>query len=307
MNKKTIFAFFWSIALLSLGMSCNLLAAVTGEEPENETTATLPATLVASPTSFTVAPTNTAPPGQTNTPEPANTQAGPTATTGPRCTVLQDLNFRSGPGTAYRPPVRALPANTPLIPLAFNPTGIPGGPWVQVRQVEGNEIGWVSAGEQFVSCNIDLTSLPSVNVAPPPPPPPPQTDNSTPEGSDPDNLAYEADFNPQYFVRIRAHDTSVGDQDGDGIESVSFRVWRADDDPAVDPPLYERTEQTAGYCIFGGGEPQCNPWVLEDYLYKWNPGGELVEEGAYQLTVNIVMANGDEGEWRYQIDLDLPD
>lgn len=301
MNKKSLYAFICGFTLLAVGMSCNLLAAVTGEEADNTPTAPLPPTAAVSATPESVAPTNTPPPDPTNTPDPTTTQPGPTATTGPRCTVLQDLNFRSGPGTAYRPPVRALPANTALIPLAFNPTGIPGGPWVQVREVQGDEIGWVSAGEQFVSCNIDLTNLPSVNVAPPPPPPPPQANNSTPEGDGPDNLLFEADFNSQYFVRIRAHDTNVGDQDGDGIESVTFTLR----DSQVNV-VYERTEQTAGYCIFGGGEPQCNPWVLEDYLYKWTPGGDLVEEGSYELAVNIVMANGDEGNWRYQINLDLP-
>ena len=36
----------------------------------------------------------------------------------PQCSVLQDLNLRFGPGTAYRPPIRALPANSVVNSLA---------------------------------------------------------------------------------------------------------------------------------------------------------------------------------------------
>src|SRR4026209_112586 len=39
---------------------------------------------------------------------PGTTASG----SGPSCTVLQDLNLRFGPGTAYRPPVKVLPANS---------------------------------------------------------------------------------------------------------------------------------------------------------------------------------------------------
>src|SRR5687767_12014961 len=81
-------------------------------------------------------------PISTVSPEPTDTQAIQTEpatstieivqeTLGsePSCTVLQDLNLRFGPGTAYRPPIRALPANSLVIPLGFAPQGIPGGSW----------------------------------------------------------------------------------------------------------------------------------------------------------------------------------
>src|SRR5512145_1704500 len=78
--------------------------------------------------SISGSPVSTVPPQPTETQaietEPADTaivlptstsevKQEPTATSpGPSCTVLQDLNLRSGPGTAYRPPIRVLPANT---------------------------------------------------------------------------------------------------------------------------------------------------------------------------------------------------
>lgn len=100
-----------------------------------------------------------------------------TATTAPSCTVLQDLNLRSGPGRAYDPPIGSLLAGTKFVPIGFYPQGIPGGPWVQA-QVEGtisSQTGWVSAGSQYVACNLELATLPAVEVPPPPPteiPPP---------------------------------------------------------------------------------------------------------------------------------------
>jgi hypothetical protein len=216
--------------------------------------------------------------------------------------VQQSLNLRSGPGTAYEPPLRALEAQTRLVPLGYNPVGIPGGPWVQV-QVEGqNEIGWVSAGPDFVSCNIDLTRLPPVNVPPPPPPPPPETDNSAPDGSFPDNMIFEADFDSQFFVRMRVHDENVGNDDGDGVSEVTFTVRDEDGNQ-----VYQHSEQTAGYCIFGGGEPTCNPWVFEDFTYKWEAGGDPVEEGTYELRVHVVLDDpeSDEGDWGYEVQINL--
>ena len=216
---------------------------------------------------------------------------------------MQDLNLRSGPGTAYRPPIRALPAQTTLVPLGYNPVGVPGGAWAQVEDKTNSLIGWVSAGNQYISCNIDLTTLPEVAVAPPAPPPPPITDNSTPDGAFPESFVWEADFNSQYFVRFLVHDTiNGGSEDGEGITEVNFQVL--DDTGKL---VYERTERQAGFCIFGGGEPNCNPWVLEDFIYKWNTGGEAVKDGEYKLLIVVVAENGTQGNWNYDVTIDLPE
>jgi len=89
----------------------------------------------------------------------------------PQCTVLQDLNLRFGPGTAFRPPIRALPANSIVTPLGFAPQGIPGGSWAYVQDPTTQDKGWVSAGSQFISCNVELATLPSIAFGTPPPPP----------------------------------------------------------------------------------------------------------------------------------------
>ena len=98
------------------------------------------------------------------------------------CTATTDgLNLRSGPGTAFAPPLRALPAGTRLIPIAYSPVGDPEGQWIQVQLEEGSAVGWVSA--TAVSCNVDPASLPNapvpVKVTAPPPPPPQATNTPT--------------------------------------------------------------------------------------------------------------------------------
>jgi hypothetical protein len=217
--------------------------------------------------------------------------------------VLQDLNLRAGPGTAYNPPIRALPAQTVLTPTGFEPDGIPEGTWVQVRDDANNQVGWVSAGAPFVSCNIDLASLPSVAVPPPPPPPPPDFDASDPDGSFPDNLIFEADFDSQYLLRLYAHDSNTGlTEDGAGISEVIFTVTDSNNNI-----LLQNSESTAGFCVFAGGEPNCNPWTFEDFVYKWTPGGAIVADGTYNLEVRVILddPNSDQGRWDYTITLNL--
>lgn len=286
---------FRLIALLSL--SCNLAGNVSTDFAQDSPAVTVVVVTATSPTVDN-------PTGQPNTavPLPTNPPQDPTATSGPQCTVQQSLNLRNGPGTAYNPPIGALEAGTQLVPIGYDPQGVPGGTWVQVQGPDGRT-GWVSAGADFVQCNLDLTSLQHVEVGPPPPPPPPKTKNSDPDGTFPENLAFKADFNTQYLVRMYAHDTNVGDEDGDGIKEVTFTVRNKDREV-----VYEHSEQTAGYCIFGGGEPNCNPWVFEDFQYKWTAGGKPVEEGTYELRVQVTLENGVEGEegnWGYQVEINL--
>lgn len=299
---------FLLVIVCIIVMGCNFTAQTTPQatqvvtetdappEVELSPTALIPTSTTASPL-----PTSTQPVAETIPPS-ATTLPEATATSGPVCTVLQDLNLRTGPGTAYRPPIRALPAQTSVIPLGYNPTGIPGGPWVQVEDQANDLIGWVSAGDQYVSCNIDLTSLPSVAVAPPAPPPPPNTDNSTPDGTFPESFVWEADFDSQYFVRFLVHDTINGEtKDGEGITEVNFQVL--DESGNL---VYERTERQAGFCIFGGGEPNCNPWILEDFVYMWEEGGEPVKEGDYKLLIVVIAESGNQGNWNYDVSVNLP-
>jgi hypothetical protein len=252
----------------------------------------------------TPSPTQAAQPTSTLPPSPSETplQPTPTPTTGPLCTVLTDLNLRSGPGTAYRPPLRVLPAGYEVIPVGFNPVGTPGGPWVQVRDETRNETGWVSAGQQFVSCNLELTNLPQVAVELPPPPSPPRVTNSIPDGSCFPDWECELDFNPAYLLRMKVFDIFFPDPvDGDGIQAVSFTVT-----DSTGAPVYQRTITSSPFCIFGSRDSSCNPWIIEDYAHRWAPGGVPAGSGDFRVTVNVTGINGDEGEWRIDVNLQFP-
>lgn len=228
-------------------------------------------------------------PAATDTPAlETPTDAPLPATSGPTCTVLQDLNLRSGPGTAYRPPLRVLPKDSTVTPSAFNPTGIPGGSWVFVTDPSDGQQGWVSAGGQFVNCDLELASLPALVVGTPLPPPLPRSAiSSTPEGSCADEgLEYvcEVVLSDEAWIQFKILQNGQELGQGDGVENVSFEVLDKDG-----KSVYSIVEQARAYCIFSGNGP-CNPWVVENYIYQWKAGGPAVQPGVYlvniQATVN---------------------
>src|SRR5262245_44339689 len=265
------------------------------------------------------APSPTAPPPVTDTQqiqtEPTDTEstqptftdeaiAEATATSpGSSCTILQDLNLRSGPGTAYRPPIRALPVNSVVTPLGFAAQGIPGGSWAYV-ETPNHEMGWVSAGSQFISCNIELASLPAVAFGTPPPPPLP---NST-QTSDPYGNGFCIDsasgyqcvgiFSSESLFQFQILKNGVELGENDGVEEVAFAVRKNGD------TVYSTREKNRSYCIFGGNGP-CNPWISEDGVFNWNQGGPPVMPGEYEMEVNATV-NGESSEWDVNFTITLP-
>lgn len=281
------------IILAFLFSACSPTSSTPLPEPSDtppvviEPTAT-PLTLEATATS----PTEAAQPTDTPALEP----------TGPSCAILQDLNLRSGPGTAYRPPILVLPGNSIVTPLGFNPTGIPGGSWVYVEVSPGGQKGWVSAGNQFVSCDLNLASLPSIVVGAPLPPPLPRSAiSSTPEGSCADkDLQYvcEVVFSDEAWIQFKVLQDGRELGQADGVEQVNFSVIR---DGNV---VYEITELTKDYCIFGGNGP-CAPWVAENYNYQWKAGGPAVQPGEHLVRIEGTV-NGILLTWRATFNLTLP-
>ena len=261
--------------------------------------------------------TQTAPSVRTDTPKavtniPVSSETTASSLTPPAagssCTVLQDLNLRSGPGTAYNPPLAILHAGANLIPGGYRAQGLPGGSWVQVQVVGSNQSGWVSAGTQFVSCNLELASLPDVDVPPPPKPPLPKIGSGAVDGSNLGSFRYSLEYDPGYFLRMyvfRSDDPDEGfsaSKDGRGITSVEFTVATPDSQKI----FYDRTENTSGYCALGGGEPDCNTWIVEDGQYKWKAGGDPVVKGEYLLTITVNAKDGEVGVWLIPITLDFP-
>jgi hypothetical protein len=222
-----------------------------------------------------------------------------TSTTGATCNVLQDLNLRSGPGTAYDPPIAILKTGTQLVPSGYNPKGVPGGSWVRVDVNGTAQTGWVSAGIQFVSCNLELASLPAVAVPPPPKPAPPQIGTGAVDGKNIDSFRFSLEFNPDYFMRMyvfRSDDPDerfAAQKDGRNITSVQFAITSLDGDVTY----YDHTENIAGYCVFGDGEPDCSPWIFENGQYKWASGGDPLQPGNYKMTITVTADDDEVGEW----------
>lgn len=344
MDRRVIFYLF------CLALPAWLLLACSAEStPEPDRVATrvaeeraVAATLTAEAlASLPTAAASPAAPATATVPPPA-TPAGaaqPTATPVPvaRCTVVANgLNLRPGPGTVFQPPLAALPAGAELSPIAFTPTGFPDGQWLEVQA--GGQTGWVSAGSQFVSCNIDPATLPAPAAIPPTPTPAPTNTpvpappsptptrplfavvpvdgddgNTNLRGSQPGNegrniiipgippgsVGDPVVFGDRIVFRIEVFDSARGGQrDGDGIQNVEFNILQDGD------PVYERTEQTPAYCVFGGGEPDCEVWDFSRNNFRW-PNGQPAQSGPHRAEIVIRPQYGGSAQWNWNFNIEL--
>jgi len=262
-------------------------------------------TEAASPTPEIAATTDVPPTEDTS----VNQAPTPTDEQISQCTVLQNLFVRSGPGTAYRPPITAIPAGGVLTAQGFNQEGVPGGSWVLIHDPDSGSDGWVSAGNEFVSCNFDLTTLPEVAVDPPPPPPPPGSVLGTlPEGSCFPETDYVCDvvITSASFIEFRlSKDDNVLGPDS-GLSQVSFEVRQGSEDGST---VYQIIEKNPAYCIFGGNGP-CNSWPTnKDYAPSWGAGGASVTDGTYfvEIYADVEDENGSQRiRWAANIEITLP-
>ena len=276
----------------------------------------------------TPTPRSTPTPTRRNTPTPTKTPTPAPAL----CTVKVDgLNLRSGPGSNYQPPIGSLPLGAEVRMIARDAAAN----WIQVEVVDSGRTGWVSSASQFVTCNTSVQTVP-VGTIPPTPttapqPTPTPTPTSTPvvlgfrptdgdDGNDflrsslnenqgrvalfpgfaPSEIGDPLIFRDRMVLRIEVFDTRVGLTDGDGIREVTFRIEDADGHV-----VHRRTERTPGYCIFGGGEPDCTVLYFEQANYRW-PDGEEIANGDYQAQIDIVPENGGDTQWRVNFTVDIP-
>jgi len=266
--------FIWLVAsLLLASLACGAFGA-------SPTVTSLPPTVPAAPADSPIPPTLAVPPNSGE------------------CTTLQDLNIRTGPGLAYRNPIGVVLAGTIVEPLGFVPVGIPGGPWIMIEVEGANQNGWITAGQAFLTCNVDLDSLPEVDFVPPPPPPLPQTaQTSDPEGGCGPNEDYQCDviITDDSFLQFKIFQNGQELTENDNIVQVSFSVRQG---------VYSNVEETSTYCIFGGNGP-CNPWPEEDFVAYWRPGIS-VTPGTYFIEIlATVDENGDEKDVRWAADFDI--
>jgi hypothetical protein len=259
--------------------------------------------------SITPMPTGTA----TTTPAPSPTlppqdaaiptaTVAPSPTVGPQCTILKAINFRNGPGTAYNPILGSFAVGKVLIPTGYNPVGNPSGAWLQVMDPTSKQIVWIGAAAEFVECNLDMTKLAAIAVKPPPPPPAPVVSNLPAQGPKGGDIDFDIVMSPDYLMRILARKHGAKN-DGDGMDHVAFTVKNKKGDK-----VYANTEGTAKYCIFQGGEPDCNVWPKSNGRYVWGSGGAEIVSGDYLVTIRAALKTdaSNESEWTFQITIKLP-
>ncbi len=264
----------------------------------------------------------------------------------PSCEVVSaGLNLRAGPGLAFEPPLRALSRGTVITPLAFVGRGFPSGQWIEVQVNATGQRGWVSAGAQFVACNVDVTVLPPGVVPPTPTPLPPtvtptvavtaQPPPATPTriqflavlpvdggggdvlnirnnrdvkggrnillpGFEPSEVSEPMVFRDRIVFQVEVSDKNVGTTDGAGIATVTFFIT----DP-YGATVHQRTEYNAGYCVFGGGEPDCVVWRFSEHDGRW-PGGALVRDGLHNVEVVIQPKTGEPVKWFWSFQIARP-
>lgn len=109
------------------------------------------------------------------------------------------------------------------------------------------------------------------------------------EGGDPQKMFYVTLVFPDYrpaatkslWFRVYAHKPFTSKVDGEGIASVDFNIEDSNGDE-----VYSRQEKTAGYCAFGGGEPDCIIWDLAANQYKW-PNGTKILSDTFTMRITV--------------------
>ncbi|MFN8488258.1 MAG: hypothetical protein U0350_11735 [Caldilineaceae bacterium] len=87
--------------------------------------------------------------------------------------------------------------------------------------------------------------------------------------------------------QVEAHDPSVGNHDGDGIDQLDLDIFGPNN-----KRVYHHTESTAHYCAFGGGEPNCNEFEFAQNNHHWPNNGAEIRNGQYRLVATVHAKDG---------------
>ena len=105
----------------------------------------------------------------------------------------------------------------------------------------------------------------------------------TGRGNNADDVRGALNFRVRAFV-----DNGTGNnRDGDGIRNVDMII--------LDPDgreVQRRRENVAGYCAFGGGEPNCSTYVFADHDDRWQNGDSIRHGEDYTLRAIITAKDG---------------
>lgn len=175
------------------------------------------------------------------------------------------------PGVTATPPATETPAPSPT------PSGTPG----------------VTSPPQAIPTNTPARAV-ALQL--------PAVSNLPAQGPQGGSIDFEINMSPVYLMRIKAkkHGSS---NDGDGMDHVLFTVNKKNGGK-----VYSNKETTAKYCIFQGGEPDCNPWPKANGRYVWGSGGPEIVSGDYQVSIRAALKSdpSNESEWNFSISIKLP-
>jgi hypothetical protein len=130
--------------------------------------------------------------------------------------------------------------------------------------------------------------------------PPKDGRNVTLPGYSPGEVSEPMVYRDRIVFQAEVFDANVGTNDGDGIDNVQFTI---EDDRGQQ--VHFRPENTPGYCVFGGGEPDCNVLVFADTGFKW-PDGETIFPVFYDVSIDINPQYSDPVDWMWSFAVELP-
>jgi hypothetical protein len=286
MNKKPL---IYALVLVLAGL---LLAACGGSEPDPIATQVaveraVAATLTAeapqpAPTEVALAPTVTLIPTDAPSPTPSQVAAEPTATQVPSTPTQVPPTATQVPPTATQVPPTA--TQVPPTPTQVPPTAtaiLPPSPTpitVAVLPVDGNDGNQNLVNDHPVNGgrNITLPGFAQYEVSNP------------------------MVFRQRMVFQAEVRDRNVGHHDGAGIDNVRFTIT-----DNSGQQVHFRQENNAGYCVFGGGEPDCNVWGFAETGNRW-PDGALLSAGIHFATIDITPQHGEPVSWVWSFRVELP-
>jgi hypothetical protein len=123
-------------------------------------------------------------------------------------------------------------------------------------------------------------------------------------GFEQSNVTDPVVFRDRIVFRVEVFDSRVGSYDGAGIEHVTFRIEPDDGSGQI---VYEKRENHAGYCVFGGGEPDCWVLVFSENGNRWPaPFDTEIFNGQYLARIDIKPEDGEATQWRWRFVIENP-
>lgn len=279
----------WAIAIILMILICIVFAQLTllifeisqsqsQSQPPPQVIANLPTPIptITPRATHTIAPTairvTQAPPASptpeprpTDTPVPATpTTLPPTASFTPvlpQLTAPNNVNVRSGPGTAY-PIVGGLGAGIPSRILGRNADSS----WWQIQPPNG-QVGWVA------NSVVQAENIANIPVAQAPPPPQPTATPTLAATATPPKPAYQYEATGWFTDKnhgLTRFLGSITDNEGNPVDGLfieaqcgSYRVLSNPSGPVALPPFYESSTWPPGfYDITVDSKPIPCQWLL---------------------------------------------